>query len=324
MGSFQEMGSGGCGPVFPHSRQPGRHSLILGVISPRTGAEALTYRGPMDESPHLRTLGAFLRARRAEVSPESVAGELPVTVGRRRVPGLRREEVAQLVGVSTDYYTRVEQGRMAPSEQVLGAVGRTFRMTPEQSGYATELLNLARGYAAPVQESAVVHDRLQLLLDQLTDFPALVLGPRMDILAWNPPASALLLDFGTVPPEQRNYVGLTFTSPEFRALYEDWDAVARACVGILRREAVRNPDDPELASLVGRLSIASEDFRRWWAEHRIAEQDFGAKIILHPVVGRMRLNWDSFTYAGAPGQQMILWSADAGSSDAMALASLSG
>jgi transcriptional regulator with XRE-family HTH domain len=284
----------------------------------------MTYRGSMDPSPHLRTLGAFLRARRAEFTPESVAGRLPVTVGHRRVPGLRREEVAQLIGVSTDYYTRVEQGRMAPSEQVLGTLGQTFRMTPEQRSYAMELLNLARGHAVPVPESAVAHDRLQLLLDQLTDFPALVLGPRMDILAWNPLSSALLLDFGALPREERNYVELTFTRPEIRSLYEDWDAVARTCVGILRREAARSPDDPELASLVGRLSIASEDFRRWWAEHRIAEQDFGAKVILHPVAGRMRLNWDSFTYAGAPGQQMILWSADAGSLDAVALASLAG
>lgn len=95
--------------------------------------------------------------------------------------------------------------------------------------------------------------------------------------------------------------------------------MARTCVGVLRREAAHDPDDPELAALVGRLSIADPDFRRWWAEHRIDEQDFGVKVLNHPTVGRMRLNWDSFTYAGATDQQLILWSAPAHTPDSAAL-----
>ncbi|MDA3626291.1 helix-turn-helix transcriptional regulator [Saccharopolyspora sp. WRP15-2] len=276
----------------------------------------------MPSSPQLKALGDFFRVRRGEVSPDAIPANVVSTSTRRRVAGLRREEVAQLAAVSTDYYTRVEQGRLAPSDQVFETLCRTFALSSEQRAYAEDLLNHARGYlmSAPGREAA--HDRLQLLLDQLTDLPALVLGPRMDVLAWNAPAAALITDFARIPAADRNYVSITFTAPEVKDLYEDWASVARTCVGILRREAAENPDDPELAALVGRLSIASDDFRRWWAEHRVAEQDFGAKVMIHPTAGRMRLNWDSFTYAGAARQQLILWSADPGTPDAQALSTL--
>lgn len=276
----------------------------------------------MPSSPQLKALGDFFRVRRGEVTPDRVPAHVVSATARRRVPGLRREEVAQLAAVSTDYYTRVEQGRIPPSDQVFATLCRTFALSTEQRAYAEDLLNRARGYvmSGPGREAA--HDRLQLLLDQLTDVPALVLGPRMDILAWNAPAAALITDFARVPAAERNYVSLTFTAPAMKDLYEDWTSVARTCVGILRREAAENPDDPELAALVGRLSIASNDFRRWWAEHRVAEQDFGSKVITHPTAGRMRLNWDSFTYSGAARQQLILWSADAESPDAQALSTL--
>ncbi|MBE3002399.1 helix-turn-helix domain-containing protein [Nocardiopsis sp. HNM0947] len=284
----------------------------------------------MSVSPQLKALGDFFRVRRSELSPGDVPANVVGTSTRRRVAGLRREEVAQLAAVSADYYTRVEQGRIAPSDQVFATLCRTFALSAEQRAYAEELLNHARGYVMTVPGRYVMtvpgreaaHDRLQLLLDQLTDLPAIVLGPRMDVLAWNPPAAALITDFARLPAADRNYVSLTFTVPEVRELYEDWASVARSCVGILRREAAQNPDDPELAALVGRLSIADDDFRRWWAEHRVADQDFGAKVLHHPTAGRMRLNWDSFTYAGASRQQLILWSADAGTPDAEALATL--
>lgn len=276
----------------------------------------------MSPSPQLKALGEFFRARRAEVSPDAVPAHVVSTVGRRRVAGLRREEVAQLAAVSSDYYTRVEQGRLAPSDQVFDALCRVFALSPEQRAYVEDLLNRERGQLRTRPGREAAHDRLQLLLDQFVDLPALVLGPRMDVLAWNDPAASLILDFARLPAGDRNYVAITFTEPGMKELYEDWTSVARTCVGILRREAAENPDDPELVALVGRLSIASEDFRRWWAEHRVAEQDFGAKVMTHPVAGRMRLNWDSFTYAGAARQQLILWSADAGSSDAEVLAAL--
>ncbi len=270
----------------------------------------------------MRALGELFRARRSEVSPAAVPAHVVSAVSRRRVPGLRREEVAQVVAVSTDYYTRVEQGRLIPSDQVFTALCRTLALTSEQTAYAEDLLNHARGYVVTTPGREATNDRLQLLLNQLTELPALVLGPRMDVLAWNPPAAALITDFARLASARRNYVSIIFTMPAMRQLYEDWTSVARTCVGILRSEAADNPDDPELAALVGRLSIASDDFRRWWAEHRVAIQDFGAKTMIHPSAGTMHLNWDSFTYAGAARQQLILWSADAGSEDSHALAEL--
>ncbi|GAA1404234.1 hypothetical protein AUR04nite_34560 [Glutamicibacter uratoxydans] len=230
--------------------------------------------------------------------------------------------MAQLASVSTDYYTRVEQGRLAPSEQVLDAISRALSLTSEQRAYVEDLLNRARGFSTAVPGREAAHDRLQLLLDQLVNIPALVLGARMDVLAWNDLAAALITDFSRFPVAERNYVSLIFTSQDMRELYEDWTSVARTCVGILRREAALNPDDPQLAALVGRLSIASDDFRRWWAEHRVADQDFGSKVMIHPVAGRIRLNWDSFTYAGAQRQQLVLWSAEPGSVDVRTLANL--
>lgn len=260
-------------------------------------------------APQLKALGDLLRARRAQVSPETLPWHL--TGGaRRRVPGLRREEVAQLAAVSTDYYTRVEQGRLAPSPQVLENLCRVLRFNPEQIAYAEDLLNRARGMTHPSPGHEAADGRLQLLLDQLTELPAMVLGPRMSILAWNDLATTLFTDFTKLPAASRNYIVMTFTRREMRALYEDWEGVARTCVGILRREAASNPDAPDLVALVGRLSIADADFRRWWAEHRIDEQDFGAKVFNHPTAGRLRLNWDAFTYAGAAQQQLILWSPD--------------
>lgn len=270
----------------------------------------------------LKTLGDFLRARRAEVSPESIPRHVVTGGSRRRVRGLRREEVAQLVSVSADYYTRVEQGRLAPSPPVLAALCRVFDLTAEQTAYAEDLLNRARGLQTPDPGREAADGRLQLLLDQLTQLPAVVLGPRMDVLAWNALAAALVADFSKLPVAQRNYIVMMFTMPAMRELHVEWEEEARKCVGVLRREAIDSPQEPELAALVGRLSIADPDFRRWWAEHRIDEQDFGTKLYEHPVAGRLRLRWDSFSYAGSARQQLVLWSPETGTADAQALALL--
>lgn len=189
-------------------------------------------------SPQLKALGDFFRARRSEADPESLPSGAMSGTSRRRVSGLRREEVAQAVGISNDYYTRVEQGRLAPSPQVLDALCRLMRLSPEQTAYAEDLLNRSRGIDATAARQGAADDRLQLLLDQLTELPAMVLGPRMSILAWNPLASALLADFSKLPAAQRNYIVMTFTVPAMRRLYEDWEAwPARAweCCGARRR-----------------------------------------------------------------------------------------
>ncbi|MCP2276224.1 Helix-turn-helix domain-containing protein [Nocardia amikacinitolerans] len=263
-----------------------------------------------ERAPHLRELGGFLKARRAELSPEEV-GLSVHSAAARRVAGLRREEVADLAAISHDYYTRIEQGRLAPSEPVLEALVRILRLDDAQRDYAE---NLARRFdrrpAKRGQKS--VRPQLQRLLDQLTETPALVFGRYLDILAWNHLAAALITDFGQMTPRQRNYVRMVFTDPAMRTLYDDWESVARTCVAILRMDAATNPTDPQLTALVGELSIADEQFRQWWAARNVARQEFGSKTLHHPDVGEMTLNWDTFSSTSDSEQQLVLWSAEPG------------
>ncbi|MEV0336581.1 helix-turn-helix transcriptional regulator [Nocardia sp. NPDC050717] len=263
-----------------------------------------------ERAPHLRELGGFLKARRAELSPEDV-GLSVHSAAARRVAGLRREEVADLAAISHDYYTRIEQGRLAPSEPVLDALVRVLRLDDAQRDYAENLVRRAdRRPAKRGQKS--VRPQLQRLLDQLTETPALVFGRYLDILAWNHLAAALITDFGQMPPRQRNYVRMVFTDPAMRTLYADWESVARTCVAILRMDAAANPTDPQLTALVGELSIADEQFRQWWAARNVARQEFGSKTLNHPDVGEMTLNWDTFSSSGDSEQHLVLWSAEPG------------
>jgi transcriptional regulator with XRE-family HTH domain len=276
-------------------------------------------------SPHLRELGEFLRHRRGELTPAQVG--LPERgTTQRRVQGLRREEVAQLAAISTDYYVRIEQGRLAPSQPVLDALARELRLDGDQRTYVEGLVDQAArtGHRAAPRRAARprVHPHLTRLLGQLTDTPAIVFGPRLDILAWNPLAARLLCDFGAVPEARRNYVRMVFTDPAMREIYPAWEDVARTCVEVLRMEAGTSPADPALTALVGELSVADQHFRVWWAEHRVAHQDFGSKRIAHPVVGDLTLDWDTFRYVGAPEQQLVLWSAEPGTPDAARLTAL--
>ena len=255
-------------------------------------------------SVHLRELGEFLKLRRGRLTPAQVG--LPDRGHtQRRVEGLRREEVAELVAISTDYYMRIEQGRLAPSPPVLASLARALRLDADQTEYVEGLVGQAartrtRGVTRRRAPRPKVHPHLARLMGQLADTPALVFGPRLDILAWNDLAAALLSDFALVPERERNYVRMVFTDPAMRRVYPDWEDVARTCVEVLRMEAGTNPSDPALSELVGELSIADADFRTWWAEHRVAHQDFGSKRIAHPLVGDLTLDWDTFRYAGAP------------------------
>ncbi|MFC8387135.1 helix-turn-helix transcriptional regulator [Nocardia sp. NPDC057272] len=263
-----------------------------------------------DRAPHLRELGGFLKARRGELTPQDV-GLTVHSASPRRVTGLRREEVADLVAISHDYYTRIEQGRLAPSEPVLDALVRALRLDDAQRDYIENLAR--RSERRPAKRGQkTVRPQLQRLLDQLTETPALVFGRYLEILAWNHLAAALIADFGQMSPRQRNYVRMVFTDPAMRTLYDDWEGVARTCVAILRMDAAANPTDPQLTALVGELSIADEQFRQWWAARNVARQEFGSKTLHHPDVGELTLNWDTFSYSGDAEQQLVLWSADVG------------
>lgn len=265
---------------------------------------------------HPNELGAFLKAHRAELTPRDVG--LPDGGTPRRVQGLRREEVAQLAAISTDYYTRLEQGRISASAPVLASLARVLRLDDDQRTYLYELAG--KTLARPRRRAAQrVRPHLQRVLDHLTDTPAIILGRNMDILAWNPLAAALITDFSQIPESQRNYVRLAFTDPSMRRLYADWEGVARMTVAFLRMEAAQNPDDPRLAALVGELSVQDPHFRQWWAAHHVASIGIGRKTLHHPVVGEMILDWDALTSAADPEQQLIVWTAEPGTPSHQAL-----
>ncbi|MDF1488660.1 helix-turn-helix domain-containing protein [Tessaracoccus caeni] len=269
--------------------------------------------------PHLRELGEFLRARRGALDPADFG--LVADGTRRRVSGLRREEVAERACISSDYYTRIEQGRLAPTGPVMEALIRALRLDEDQAEYAVSLLDHAAHAAAVPSVMATrarkdrlrVRPQLQRLLDQLDRSPAMVLGPRTEILAWNPLAEEVYLRFSELPKKELNFVRLVFTEPRMREVFVDWQTVARSCVAILRREAAVNPDDPALAELVGELTIADRQFGRWWAARNVARQDFGTKVLRHPVVGELVFDWDIFRHASAPEQQLVLNLAEDGS-----------
>ncbi|WP_328906348.1 helix-turn-helix transcriptional regulator [Streptomyces sp. NBC_00234] len=263
----------------------------------------------MTRDAHLDELGEFLKARRAELSPRSVG--LPDDGSPRRVPGLRREEVARLASISTDYYTRLEQGRIQASAAVLAVLARALNLDEDQHGY---LFGLAgKEQKRPRRRTRQkVQPQLQRLLDDLASTPAIVMGRRMDILAWNTLGAALVADFGSLPEHRRNYVRLIFTDPAMRSLYADWETVARTCVAQLRMEAARYADDPRLTTLVGELSVQDPDFRRWWAAHHVATLGVGTKTLHHPVAGDLTLDWDTLTASTDPDQQLVVWTAEAG------------
>ncbi|MFC9330684.1 helix-turn-helix transcriptional regulator [Kitasatospora sp. NPDC057015] len=258
-------------------------------------------------------LGAFLLTRRSRLLPEDVA--LTRFGGRRRVAGLRREEIAQLAGVSVDYYTRMEQGRVPnPSPAVLDALARALCLDADETRH---LHTLARPRTAqrrtpqprPEQQ---VRPMLRRLLDELHDLPALVMGRRMDILAWNSAALALFGDYSALEPGRRNLARITFLDPASRELYADWTDCARGNVAYLHLDAGRNPDDPQLAALIGELSVKSADFRRWWAEHPVQDKTSGVKHFRHPLVGDLDLTYETLRAADDPDQALITYAAPRG------------
>jgi transcriptional regulator with XRE-family HTH domain len=263
-------------------------------------------------------LGEFLRARRELLDPARTG--LP-DFGRRRVPGLRREELALLAGVSSPYYTRLEQGRdRHPSPQILDAIGRALGLDEQALAH---LHRLAQFAAAPPPSPArtepeEVSAALRRLLDSWTDRPAVIIGRYRDVLAANPLAQ--VLNPGFVPG--RNLLHHTFLDPEGRHFYLDWDEIAEGAVAGLRASAGTEPDTSRLAELVGELSVRSEDFRQLWARHDVRARISGRKRYHNPFVGLITVGYETFTVNADPGQTLFVFHTEPGGPDEQSLAQL--
>ncbi|MFF9623869.1 helix-turn-helix domain-containing protein [Streptomyces griseosporeus] len=262
-------------------------------------------------------LGAFLKARRAQLTPQECG--LPEANSGRRVAGLRREEVARLAAISVDYYTRLEQGRVRASAPVLATLTRALRLDEDQQTYLYELAGRSDDRPRRSRPGQRPRPAMRRLLEQLTHTPALVLGKRLDILAWNQAAVALYTDFSAVPPDRRNYVYLLFTDPAFRGMHRDWEHDARDALAALRMEAAADPDDARLAGLIGELTVRDADFGTWWAEHRVVTAAHGTKQYRHPVVGDLTLDCDTWASPDGSGQRLLVLTAEPGSSSHDAL-----
>ncbi|ATL68702.1 helix-turn-helix transcriptional regulator [Nocardia terpenica] len=259
-------------------------------------------------------LGEFLRAKRAALSPERAGID---TAGRvRRVPGLRRDEVAMLADVGVDHYTRLEQGRASGvSEAVVAGIARALQLTADEHTYLLALANpkVSPRRTARRPSAARVAAPTRVLLDGLTGMPALVMDRRMDILAWNQLATELFVDFAELPAAERNMVRLLFLDPRVRSRYRDWAAVAADAVARVRTTAAEYPDDTRLTTLIGELSIRDADFRRWWGGRAVRPAESGRKIFAHPTAGDLELDWQALRFTNCADQTLIVYTAAPGS-----------
>ena len=264
-------------------------------------------------------LADFLKRARSQGDP-SRAG-LPADGRVRRVAGLRREEVALLAGVSTDYYTRLEQGRkITPSAGVLDAIARALDLDPVGRAHLGNLIGTAPARIPRATPSAQrARPGLHQLLDGLEAQPAMILGRRMDILASNRLARALFADFDALRPRERNYARWLFIDDAARELFVDWDVQARAAVESLRFAAASDPDDRLAAELVAELTDRSREFRQWWIEHRVYQRTFGSKRLRHPIVGQLTVEYETLTLPGDPDQTVFIYTTEPASASRQAM-----
>ncbi|MEU0212500.1 helix-turn-helix transcriptional regulator [Streptomyces canus] len=274
-------------------------------------------REPADALDPRAELSEFLRTRRARLKPEDVG--LPDFGRYRRVPGLRREELAQLAGVSVAYYTRLEQGNgRHVSAEVLDAIARALRLSDAEHAHLTHLAK-PKQKKKPAGRTQQVRGPLRTLLDTMDGVPAILVGRRGDILAWNRMAAAVFGDWAELPAQERNWARLVFLKPEYSDLFVDWEDKANDVVAQLRLDAGSHPDDPRLSALVGELSVKSEEFRRLWATHDVKEQCHGIQRLHHPLVGELDLRLESFHQADAHERMLVTYHAEPGSPSAEAL-----
>ncbi|MER0484595.1 helix-turn-helix transcriptional regulator [Streptomyces sp. Edi2] len=255
-------------------------------------------------------LGEYLRARRAMITPREVG---LLDGGDRRVPGLRRDEVALLAGVSTDYYIRLEQGRERnPSEQVLRAIAAALRLDGAAAGH---LFRLGLPVFATAAAAPTVAPELVRLMDGMRDVPAFVVGAAQDVLAANAMAGELYRGFARYD----NLLRMIFLDPLAREFYVDWDKVAHTAVGNLRASSSQFPEDERIERIVGELSVRSPAFTGLWARYDVRPRTQEDKHFRHSRVGEVRLHFEALAVTSAPGQHLSVYSAEPGSASADAL-----
>ncbi|MFD7303482.1 helix-turn-helix domain-containing protein [Streptomyces pharetrae] len=259
----------------------------------------------------------FLISRRARITPER-AGLPPGS--RRRVPGLRRSEVAALADVSVEYYAKLERGNLAGvSPAVLEAVARALRLDDAERAHLLHLAQAADGSDALTRPRRSAprhwtpHRSLQWVLDAVTAGPAFVRNGRMDLLAANRLARALYSDVYAAPGNQANLARFNFLDPASRRFYPDWERAADVAVAILRTEAGRDPHDKGLHDLVGELSTRSDEFRTRWGAHDVRHHGTGTKRFHHPAVGDLTLAYEGLEMAAEPGLTLTIYTAEPGS-----------
>jgi transcriptional regulator with XRE-family HTH domain len=256
------------------------------------------------ESQRLQELGDFLRTRRARLAPEDVG--LP-RGSRRRAPGLRRAEVAQLAGVSVDWYTWLEQARpITVSTQVLESLVQALRLNANEREH---LFFLAHQQPPPerAMELEIVSPTLQHFLDHQGLSPAFVLGPRWDTVAWNEAACVVFGDFRQMSTHERNAIWRIFTSPAYRQLLVDWEGHARRLLAQFRASCGRYPGDPRLRELIDDLMIRSREFRAWWPDHEVLGVPEGQKTINHPQAGYLLFEHLTFEVFDAPDLKVSVY-----------------
>lgn len=275
------------------------------AVMEMNGGAAAVRETPASGARRRAELADFLRQRRAALQPEDVG--LPGG-GRRRTPGLRREEVAQLAGVGTTWYTWLEQGReVRASLDVLEAIARALRM---DSAERTHLILLGRGEQPPPCKSPAerVSPTLRRLVENLGPNPAYILGRRWDYLAWNDAAVALLGDLGAIPRAQRNHAWLTFTDPARREMFTDWERSSRILAAKFRADSARHLGDPEFEALIKALGESSPEFCRAWKRHEVTSSGEGRKDLIHPVAGMLSFSHAVFHPHESAEQRLILYS----------------
>jgi transcriptional regulator with XRE-family HTH domain len=250
-------------------------------------------------------LGTYLKDRRAKLDPAA----LGFSTGRRRTPGLRREEVAQRANISPAWYTWLEQGRGgAPSADVLERIARALMLTDIEREHIF-LLGLGHQPEARFKRSESVTPRLQRVLDSLDPSPALVRNAAYDVIAWNRATAVILFDYGGLPPEDRNILRNTFLDPNARDVHPDWEAMARFMVGTFRVETARAGATAQVQPLVDELCRLSPEFNRMWHDNDVYGQREGFKNLNHPLFGPLSLEYSAFAVDGRTDLTMVVFNA---------------